>query len=123
MIDGVPVSFISVGDLDRAATFYQDIVGLEVRGRDAFGLFLHLGDGLLRMTPFPDYSPSGHPVLGWNVEDITAAAAALRERGVAFTIYDGMGQDADGIWTSPDGSARLAWFADSEGNVLSLSQA
>jgi predicted enzyme related to lactoylglutathione lyase len=34
-----------------------------------------------------------------------------------------MGQDELGIWTAPDGGAKVAWFSDSEGNVLSLSQA
>ncbi|MNT95901.1 Glyoxalase-like domain protein [compost metagenome] len=62
-------------------------------------------------------------MFGWNVDDIQAAAAALRDKGVTFTIYDGMGQDALGVWTSPDGAAKVAWFADPDGNVLSLSQA
>jgi hypothetical protein len=33
-----------------------------------------------------------------------------------------MGQDELGIWSSPDGRTKLAWFADPDGNVLSLSQ-
>lgn len=62
-------------------------------------------------------------MFGWNVSDIVAAAKDLRARGVAFTIYDGMGQDELGVWTSPDGKAKVAWFSDPDGNVLSLSQA
>ena len=30
--------------------------------------------------------------------------------------------DADGIWTSPDGSAKVCWFDDPDGNNLSLTQ-
>jgi hypothetical protein len=41
---------------------------------------------------------------------------------VAFKIYDGFGQDADGIWTAPGGAARVAWFPDPDGNLLSLTQ-
>jgi hypothetical protein len=48
---------------------------------------------------------------------------ALGAAGVAFTIYEGMGQDALGIWTSPDGAAKVAFFPDPDGNVLSLTQA
>ena len=44
-------------------------------------------------------------------------------RGVAMTIYPGMGQDALGIWTSPDGAAKVAFLADPDGNGLSLTQA
>ncbi|MFI5954435.1 hypothetical protein [Cryptosporangium sp. NPDC051539] len=41
--------------------------------------------------------------------------------GVVVTRYDGMGQDADGIWTAP-GGARIAWFPDPDGTNLSLQQ-
>jgi predicted enzyme related to lactoylglutathione lyase len=37
-------------------------------------------------------------------------------------IYPGFGQDEAGIWNSPDGGARIAWFNDSEGNLLSLTE-
>jgi hypothetical protein len=40
---------------------------------------------------------------------------------VPFTRYDGMSQDEDGIWTAPSGD-RVAWFADPDGNNLSLTQ-
>jgi len=45
----------------------------------------------------------------------------LAARGVTFLRYDGMNQDEDGIWTTPTG-ARVAWFADPDGNTLSLTQ-
>lgn len=118
-----PVAFLYVGNRERALGFYQGTLGFELRGSDDFGDFIDLGPALVRMTVMPDYKASPHPALGWNVEDIAAAAEALRDRGVAFTIYDGMGQDALGIWTAPDGKAKVAWFADPDGNVLSLSQA
>jgi hypothetical protein len=41
---------------------------------------------------------------------------------VVFTVYEGMGQDGLGIWTSPDGKGKVAWFNDPDGNVLSLTQ-
>ena len=36
--------------------------------------------------------------------------------------FPGMDQDADGIWTVP-GGARVAWFPDPDGNLLSVTQA
>lgn len=39
-----------------------------------------------------------------------------------MTVYEGFGQDALGVWTSPDGKAKVAWFNDTDGNVLSLTQ-
>ena len=120
---GTAVAFVYVADRARAIEFYRDVLGLELRSSDEFGDFLQFGAALLRMTVMPGWQANAHPALGWNVPDIVATATSLRGRGVKFAIYDGMGQDELGIWTAPDGGAKVAWFADSEGNVLSLSQA
>jgi catechol 2,3-dioxygenase-like lactoylglutathione lyase family enzyme len=117
-----PVAFLYVSDRDRALAFYRDLLGLQLRSSDPFGDFLEMGAALVRMTGMPDYKAGQHPVLGWDVPDIAVAARALRNKGVALTIYEGMGQDPDGIWTTPDGDTKVAWFTDPDGNVLSLSQ-
>lgn len=122
-LSGTPVAFVSVGDRQRALDFYCGVLGLELKSSDSFGDFLEFEGALLRMTVMPAYAASHHPVLGWHVDDIEAVVTALRERGVAFSVYEGMGQDELGIWTAPDGLAKVAWFADPEGNVLSISQA
>jgi catechol 2,3-dioxygenase-like lactoylglutathione lyase family enzyme len=121
-ISGTPVAFVNVSDRDRALSFYRETLGLELRSSDDFGDFIQLDGGLLRLTVLPDFKPGPHPVLGWHVRDVTSAVTLMRERGVKFTLYPGMGQDELGIWTAPDGRAKVAWFADPDGNVLSLSQ-
>ncbi|WP_199228467.1 MULTISPECIES: VOC family protein [unclassified Caulobacter] len=120
---GTPVAFIHVSDRQRALDFYGQALGLAVRSSDPFGDFLEAGEALIRLTALPDFKAGAHPVFGWNVADIEAAVRTLAGRGVVFTIYEGFGQDALGIWTAPDGKAKVAWFADPDGNVLSLSQA
>jgi catechol 2,3-dioxygenase-like lactoylglutathione lyase family enzyme len=122
-ISGTPVAFISISDRERALTFYRDALGFELRSSDGFGDFIQLDGALLRVTVLPDYHAHPHPVLGWNVHDIVATVRSMRARGVVCTVYEGMGQDELGIWTSPDGQARVAWFTDPDGNVLSVSQA
>ena len=47
--------------------------------------------------------------------------AADAASGVAMMRVPGLPQDADGVWTTPDGS-RVAWFHDPDGNTLSISQ-
>ncbi len=120
---GTPVAFLYVKDRERALDFYRGALGLELRSSDDFGDFTDLGGGLLRMTVVPDHAARPHPVLGWSVDDISAAVRALRDRGVVFNIHEDMGQDELGIWTSPDGRSRVAFFSDPDGNVLTLSQA
>jgi predicted enzyme related to lactoylglutathione lyase len=60
-------------------------------------------------------------VLGWRVADLAAATRELTARGVTFLRYEDMSQDEHGIWTAP-GGAQVAWFADPDGNTLSLTQ-
>ena len=76
---------------------------------------------MLRVAAVAEVSRPGYTVLGWRVADITAAARDLATRGVAFIRYDGMDQDGDGVWTTPGGD-KVAWFADPDGNILSLTQ-
>lgn len=116
----VPVALVSVLDRERAIAFYTNVLGLSVKSEDPFGLFLQNGPALIRMTKIPDHKPGPHAVLGWHVGDVRATAKMLTERGATFNIYGHFEQDELGVWTAPDGT-RVAWFNDSEGNVLSLS--
>ena len=118
---GTPVTYVYVTDRARALAFYRETFGLEIRSSDDFGDFLGLNGAMLRVTVIADHKPYPHPVLGWDVADIVSAVRELGERGVAMSIYEGMGQDELGIWTAPDGG-KLAFFSDPDGNVLTLSQ-
>lgn len=115
------VAFAACTDLDRAAAFYVDRLGLAVRERTPFALVLDGGGSQLRLTLVDRKEPAPYTVLGWSVGDLDAAVEELRGRGVAFTRYPGMEQDAHDAWTAPGGS-RVAWFTDPDGNVLSLQE-
>jgi len=43
------------------------------------------------------------------------------KRGVHFERFEGVAQDESGVWTAPSG-AKVAWFKDPDGNILSLTQ-
>ena len=60
-------------------------------------------------------------MLGWEVPDAEAAVRDLLNAGVTFERYGFMQQDDLGIWTTPTG-AKVAWFKDPDGNVLSISE-
>lgn len=120
---GKPVTYVYVASLDGGLGFYRDVLGLrEVPdSADPYGCFLELPGGLLRLTLMSDHKPSPHPVMGFEVADIAGTVAALRGHGVTMDIFEGFGQDADGVCTMPDGM-KLAFFKDAEGNALTLSQ-
>jgi hypothetical protein len=53
--------------------------------------------------------------------DIASSVDALAQKGLEFLRFEGMKQDARGVWTSPNRN-KVAWFKDPDGNTLSLSQ-
>ena len=118
-----PVSFILTANRAIAKPFYAGALGLPIAAEDDFAVtFALAGGAVVRLTDLPGHQAAGHTVLGWQVPDIRAAVAELRAKGVTFKVYDGFGQDSDGVWSPPGGGALVAWFTDPDGNVLSLTQ-
>lgn len=116
-----PVVFVYAREREPAIAFYRDRLGFALRDSDTYGDFLLLGGLLLRLTIMPAHAAHEHPVFGWDVADLPGEVARLRDAGIDFLIYDGMGQDEHGIWTAPDGTSQIAFFADPDGNVICLS--
>lgn len=117
-----PVAFVITRDRKVSETFYGETLGLRRLPGDDFAAVFDLDGVPLRLTEVPDHVASPHPVLGWQVPDIAATVQALAAKGVRMTVHEGMGQDALGIWTSPDGAIKVAFFADPDGNGLTLAQ-
>jgi len=119
--DAKPCCFVLTTDRTLALPFYRDVLGLPVLGEEPYAVTFALGaDTALRLTTVPGFAASEHTVLGWTVADIHSALAGLAAAGIAPLIYEGMGQDEQGVWSG--GGARLVWFKDPDGNVLSLTQ-
>jgi catechol 2,3-dioxygenase-like lactoylglutathione lyase family enzyme len=115
------VAFVAATDLDRARVFYEETLGLPVLEHSDFAVVLDANGTMLRVTAVGQVAHAGYTVLGWRVPDIATSVRALAAQGVTFLIYEGMSQDDDGIWTTPSGD-NVAWFADPDGNTLSLTQ-
>jgi catechol 2,3-dioxygenase-like lactoylglutathione lyase family enzyme len=117
-----PVKFLFTRDRERAKSFYRDTLGLTFVDSDEHADRFDMSGVPLRIVPIADHVPSPHTVLGWDVPVIAVTAAAMKAKGVKFEIYDGFGQDADGVWSAPGGRAKIAWFLDPDGNNLSISE-
>ena len=115
------IAFAAADDLPRAREFYGQTLGLRLTGQSDFACVFDAHGTMLRVTAVAKVERAPYTVLGWRVTDIQATARDLAARGVVFRQYDGMDQDDQGIWTTPGGD-QVAWFADSEGNTLSLTQ-
>lgn len=119
--DSEVVAFVHTSDVVRARAFWVDALGLELVEETPFALVVRAGGTTIRVTPVDAHAPSPHTVLGWSVNDIAEEVRALADRGVVTLRYSGFEQDAQGVWRSPSG-AQVAWFADPDGNTLSLTQ-
>jgi catechol 2,3-dioxygenase-like lactoylglutathione lyase family enzyme len=115
------IAFAAAADLSRARSFYERVLGLRVVEHNDFACVFDAHGTMLRVTAVAEVARPGYTVLGWRVTDIEETVTRLRSAGVEFTRYDGMQQDAQGVWTTPGGD-RVAWFSDPDGNVLSLTE-
>lgn len=115
------VAFVSTAQPDRARAFYQGVLGLTLVSDDPFALVFDANGVTLRVSKTQSLTPAPHTVLGWRVADVRAVVSALGGKGVATERFPGLAQDELGIWTAP-GGARVAWFKDPDGNLLSATQ-
>ncbi len=115
------IAFAGAADLGRARDFYEPVLGLRLVEQSDFACVFDANGTMLRVTAVGEAARAPYNVLGWRVRDIVGTARGLAGRGVSFLRYDGMSQDEDGIWTAPGGDM-VAWFADPDANVLSLTQ-
>lgn len=107
---------VNVHDLERAAAFYKDVLGIKHLFSFPPKMAFFDCNGIRLMLAIPERPDLDHPssILYFKVEDIDAAYEALTKRGVhlegkpilvaPMETYD--------LW--------LAEFRDSENNVLAL---
>ena len=116
------IGFLTIVDVDRAKEFYRDTLGLRlVTEEPPYALVFDANGIMLRLGIVKERTPVPGTVLGWQVPDASAAVEDLEQSGIRFERYDHVKQDAQGIWTTPTG-AKVAWFKDPDGNILSISE-
>jgi catechol 2,3-dioxygenase-like lactoylglutathione lyase family enzyme len=112
------IAFTATADPPRAREFYEDTLGLDLVSDEPHALVFDAGGIMLRIQKVEHVAPPPYTALGWQVDDIESAVRQLMRNGVHFERYEGLEQDDLCIWSS--GHARIAWFKDPDGNLLSL---
>ena len=120
--DAALVPYIPVSDVARARRFYEQKVGLKPKEEYAGAVIYECGKGSwVFMYPSAGAGTSKASTAFWSVEDVAAEVRELKARGVVFEEYDMHGiKTVNSIATA--GGAKTAWFKDSEGNILAISQ-
>ncbi len=120
--DSPLIPYIPVSNVARARKFYEEKIGLKPKEEYAGGVVYEFGKGSwVFMYPSPGAGTNRASTAFWAVEDVATEVSELKKRGVVFEEYDGPGiKTVDSIATG--GGAKTAWFKDSEGNIMAISQ-
>jgi catechol 2,3-dioxygenase-like lactoylglutathione lyase family enzyme len=119
------MAILPAADIGRARAFYTDKLGLRLANDPLVGddLAFECGDGtMLYVYKKEGGTKADHTAAGWLVEDVEEAVEELREKGVVFEQYDAPGLKTDERGIAELGGVQAAWFKDSEGNILSITE-
>jgi methylmalonyl-CoA/ethylmalonyl-CoA epimerase len=107
---------VNAKDVDRAATFYENRLGLKLLFKAPPGLAFFACGGVRLMLDRAEKPEFDHPssVLYFAVPDIQAAYGKLREDGVHFEDEPHL------IARMPAHDLWMTFFRDTEGNLLAL---
>src|SRR3954470_20560289 len=91
------VGFVATTDLERASSFYGDVLGLApIYGSPIVRVFNANGTKL-RVTLVDELVPAPFTVLGWTVDDINRSVRSLQAKAVTFERFPGLEQDELGV--------------------------
>ena len=126
---GRAITKLPAQDLDRARAFYRDKLGLSPVEEREGGLRYLCAAGEFHVFLSTGSASGESTQLGFEVDDIDAVVADLRDRGIVFEEIDATGFEVvDGIikvednYPSKGTGERGIFFYDSEGNLLALGQ-
>jgi catechol 2,3-dioxygenase-like lactoylglutathione lyase family enzyme len=121
MLANAPIrAYIPASNVARARTFYERTLGLSPKQEYAGGVIYECGGTDVFLYPTPNAGTSRASQAFWQVADVEKEVLELKARGVTFEHYDMPGMNTNGIATA--GGAKTAWFKDTEGNILAVSQ-
>jgi predicted enzyme related to lactoylglutathione lyase len=114
---------LPVVNMERARKFYEEKLGLNVMQADMGGVMLQAGDGTGLYLYQRGPTKADHTVASFNVSNIEVEMSELSAKGIVFEEYDIPEMNiktTNGLAIA--GGAKMAWFKDTEGNILSVTQ-
>jgi predicted enzyme related to lactoylglutathione lyase len=117
----IVVTTIPVVDINRAKQFYREKLELKLLEEMDEALIFQAGNNTQLYLYKRDQTKADHTVASFMVDDIENEVNHLKKRGVVFEEYDLPNiKTVDGIASS--GDYKSAWFKDTEGNIIAITQ-
>ena len=116
------VANVAVHNLDVAAKFYEQTLGLKkVHNQDGELIVFKSGNSVLNVYRSDFAGTNKATAVTWSVDDVPGAVQELKAKGVQFEHYDIPGLKLEGdVHVSRDGAMKVAWFKDPDGNILNV---
>ena len=114
------VATLGVRDLDAAARFYEETLGLSRAGtEDGEAIVFESGNTTINVYRSTFAGTNQATALTWTVDDVDDVVRTLKSKGVTFEHYDlpDMRRQGD---VHVSGDLKVAWFKDPDGNILSV---
>jgi predicted enzyme related to lactoylglutathione lyase len=121
MLQSSPVfPYVPAIDMERAQKFYESTLGFTPGGEIPGGGLTYecAGETAFFLYPTPNAGTNKASTLFWQVDDIRAEVENLKAKGVEFEEYDMPVEPQNSIYIGF--GSKIAWFKDSEENVLAL---
>lgn len=114
---------LPASDLARAKAWYAAKLGFSPSKEVDGTLVYSSGSSMFTIYETSSAGTARNTAAIWVVEDLDREMAELRGRGVVFEDFDiGDFKTVNGVAADPETDSKAAWFLDSEGNTLALSQ-
>ena len=114
------VATLAVRDLNAAAKFYGETLGLSrASTEDNEAIVFESGDTTINVYRSTFAGTNKATALTWAVDDVEEIVRTLKAKGVTFEHYDLPGTRREGD-VHVSGDIKVAWFKDPDGNILSV---
>jgi catechol 2,3-dioxygenase-like lactoylglutathione lyase family enzyme len=120
LADSPAIATLGVKDLARAKAFYQDELGLKFLDERPGVMTFEAGGQQIFVYQTSFAGTNQATGATWKLDDVDAAVADLKSRGVVFEHYDNVPELKQVGDVYKGHGMTVCWLKDPDGNILSL---
>jgi catechol 2,3-dioxygenase-like lactoylglutathione lyase family enzyme len=115
-------TILPAADLNRFRGYYHDKLGLDPSEEHDGMLVYGTGASTFEVYETENAGTAKNTQMEWRTDDLDAEMRRMREAGIEFEEFEIPGMKTEnGVVANDD--MKSAWFRDSEGNILAITQA